>query len=161
MRWFGRRLPQVPTGNERFDLLRAQMMPATASHLAVPLRSVDPVGATVHGPRWAAIGLEAEQAAHAQLQRTRVLSTLHRVRERRLRQLQRRQQDLALTLVGAFVEQARGGHPRASAAELLTVAHDAFEDLLCEAFPTDCPLTSRTGLPKQPGPLTAEPRGSQ
>jgi hypothetical protein len=129
-----RRLPAVPTGFEYFDLLWSQLMPDAASYLAILPRSADRAWATEQGLRFVAIALLKQWAASDDLQRTPHHSTLHRVRERRLRLLQKQYHGQALTFVAALVDKARKRHPYASPAQLLTVARDAFKELLRTAF---------------------------
>lgn len=123
-------LPVVPTGYEYLDLLWSQLIPAAASYLAVLPRSANSAWATERGLRLVATSLLKQWAASDELQRTPNHSTLRRVRERHLRLMERQYQGRALTFVGALVDQARKQHPKASAAQLLTVARDAFRALL-------------------------------
>lgn len=134
---FRKRLPPVPTGYEYLDLLWSQLMPRAASYLDVLPSSPDPVWATEYGLRFVALGMLECQAVSAELHRTPPRSTLRRVRERRLHLLEQRQQDRALTLVAALVDQARKRFPKASPAQLLTVARDGFRGLLSAAFPVN------------------------
>lgn len=135
MQRFWKRLPVVPSGYEFEDLLWAEMAPMASSFLDVLPRSVDQAWATVYGLKFVAIGLVKYEAASTELRRTPRHSTLHRVRERRVAMLERRQQDLSLVFLGALVEQARTKHPRASPGQLLMVVRDEFRARLREAFP--------------------------
>lgn len=132
-----KQLPPVPTGYEYFDLLWSQLIPAAASYLAVLPQSADPAWATEHGLRFVAIGLFKQWAASDELRRTPNHSTLRHIRERHLRLMEKQYQCQALTFVGALVDQARKRHPKASPAQLLTVARDAFKELLRAVFPED------------------------
>jgi hypothetical protein len=130
MKLVRKRLPVVPTGYEYLDLLWSQLIPAAASYLAALPRSADSAWATERGLRFVATSLLKQWAASDEPQRTPNHSTLRRVRERHLRLMERQYQGQALTFVGALVDQARKQHPKASAAPLLTVARDAFRELL-------------------------------
>jgi len=130
-------LPDVPIGFEYFDLLWSQFIPDAASYVAILPRSADPAWATAQGLRFVAISLLRKRAASDELQRTPNHSTLHRVRERDLRLLEMQYHGQALTLVGALVAQASKQHPTASSAQLLTLAFDAFKELLRAVFPAD------------------------
>lgn len=137
MNLFRKKLPAVPTGYEYVDLLWSQLVPRAASFLEVLPRSADPVWATEYGLRFVELGLRECEEASAELRRTPTHSTLRRVRKRNLRRLEARYQNLALTLMGALVEQARTRYPKASPAQLFTVARDSFRDLLRATFPAD------------------------
>lgn len=127
-------MPEVPTGYEYFDLLWSQLIPDAASYVAVLPRAADPAWATELGLRSAAISLLRQWAVSDELQRTPTHSVLCRMRQRQLRLLERQYQGRALMVVGALVDQARKRHPKASPAQLLTVARDAFKALLRTAF---------------------------
>lgn len=137
MKLFRKKLPAVPSGYEYFDLLWSQLIPAAASYLAVLPRSADPIWATEYGLRFVVVGLLKKWAASDELQRTPNYSTLRRVRERHLHLLEQQYQGQALTLIGALVDQAREQHPKASPAQLLTAARDAFKALLSAEFPIE------------------------
>lgn len=130
-------LPAVPTGFENFDLLWSQLIPDAASYVAILPRSADPAWATADGLRFVAISLFKRWAASDELARTQYHSTLRRVRARHLQLLERRYHGQALTLVAALVDQAREAYPRASPAQLLTVARDGFKALMGSAFQPD------------------------
>ena len=130
-------LPEVPTGFEYFDLLWSQFIPDAASYVAILPRSADPAWATAQGLRFVAISLLGKWAASDELARTPNHSTLQRVRKRALGVLDRRYQGQTLTLIGALVDQARQQYPKASSAQLLTLARDGFKELLRAAFPFD------------------------
>lgn len=135
MRLFSKRLPPVPTGYEYIDLLWSLLVPRAASYLEVLPRTPDTVWATEYGLSFVELGLRECEAARAELQRTPTHSTLRLVRKRSLRRLEARYKDLALTLMGALVAQARKRYPKASPAQLFTVARDAFRDLLRASYP--------------------------
>lgn len=137
MNLFRKRLPPVPTGFEHLDLLWSQLIPDADSYVAILPRSANPAWATEHGLRFVATSLLKQWAASDELQRTPNRSTLRRVRERHLRLMEKQYQGQALTLIGALVDQARETHPKAPPAQLLTVARDAFKDLLRATFPAD------------------------
>lgn len=141
-----KKLPAVPTGFEYFDLLWSRLIPAAASYLAVLPRSADPAWATERGVRFVATSLFKKWAASDELQRTPNHSTLRRVRERHLRLMEKQYQGQALTFVGALVDQARKQHPKASAAQFLTVARDAFRELLRAVFPEDGDVPRPAGV---------------
>lgn len=130
-------LPEVPTGFEYFDLLWSQFIPDAAGYVAILPLSADPAWATAQGLRFVVISLLKRWAALDELARTPNHSTLHRVRERSLGVLDRQYQGQTLTLIGALVDQARRQHPKASSAQLLTMARDGFKELLCAVFPPD------------------------
>lgn len=130
MKLFGKRLPKVPTGFEVLDLMWSQMVPMAPGFLEVLPKSVDPVWGTRYGLLAVAAGLVQCEAAQAELQRTPAWTTLHRVRERRLKFLERRYQGLALTFMGALAMRARAEHAKASHAQVLTVVRDDFRELL-------------------------------
>lgn len=92
-------LPDVPTGFECFDLLWSQLIPDAASYVAILPRSAEPAWATAQGLRFVAISLLRKWAASDELERTPNHSTLHRVRERDLRLLEKQYHGQALTLV--------------------------------------------------------------
>ena len=129
-----KRLPEVPTGFEYLDLLWSQLIPDAASYLAILPRAADSKWATEEGLRFVAIALLKQWAASEELQRTPKHSTLRRVRERYLGLLEKQYHGQALTLVAALVDEARKRHPNASPAQLLTVARDAFKELLRATF---------------------------
>jgi hypothetical protein len=137
MKLFKKKLPAVPTGFEYLDLLWSQLIPDAPSYVAILPRSADPAWATAHGLRFVAIGLLKQWAASDELERTPKHSTLRRVRERHLRIMEKQYQGQALTFVGALVDKARKRYPKASPAQLLTVARDAFRELLRAVFPED------------------------
>lgn len=130
-------LPAVPTGFEYFDLLWSQFIPDAASYVAILPRAADPAWATAQGLRFVVISLLKRWAAIDELARTPSHSTLHRIRERSLGVLDRQYHGQTLTLIGALVDQARQRHPRASSAQLLTMARDGFKELLCAILPPD------------------------
>jgi hypothetical protein len=137
MRLSPKRLPTVPTGFEYFDLLWSRFIPDAASYIAILPRSADPAWATAQGLRFVVISLLKRWAAIDELARTPNCSTLHRVRERNLRLLDRQYQGQTLTLISALVDQARQQHPKASSAQLLTMARDGFKELLRAVLPPD------------------------
>ena len=148
MKLFRKKLPAVPTGYEYLDLLWSQLIPDAASYLAILPRSADPAWATAQGLRFVAIALFKKWKASDELQRTPNHSTLRRVRERHLRQMEKQYQSQALTFVGALVDQARTRYPKATAAQLLTVARDAFRELLQAVFPADGDAPPPAGVAK-------------
>ena len=82
MSWFTRRVPEVPTGYEYFDLLWSQLIPDATSYVAVLPRAADPAWATELGLRSAAVSLLRQWAASDELQRTPTHSVLRRMRQR-------------------------------------------------------------------------------
>jgi len=87
------------------------------------------------GLRFVALSLLKRSEASDQFQRTANYSTLRRGRERHLRQMERQYHGQDLTFAGALVDEARKRYPKATAAQLLTVARDALRDLLSAALP--------------------------
>lgn len=142
MRPSPKKLPAVPTGFECFDLLWSQLIPDAADYLAILPRSADPKWATAQGLRFVAISLFKRWAASDELQRTSTRSPLHRLRERNLRLLETQYQGQTLTLVAALVDEARKQYPKASSAQLLTLARDGFKELVSKAFSTESSHTN-------------------
>ena len=132
-----KKLPEVPTGFELFDLLWSRFIPDAASYVAILPRSADPAWATAQGLRVVVVSLFKRWAASDELARTPNRSTLHPIRERALGALDRQYHGQTLTLIAALVDQARQQYPKASSAQLLTLARDGFKELLRAAFPPD------------------------
>ena len=132
MRWPWKRLPDVPTGFERLDLLWSDMVPMAPGFLDVLPKNVEPIWGTQYGLLWVAASFRDCEAAQAALQRTLERTTLHRIRERQLKLLNRRHQERALNFLGALATEARTKHPKATAAQVLMVVRDEFRALLLE-----------------------------
>lgn len=130
MRFFKKRLPAVPTGHERNDLLWSDAVPYAPALIESLPKSVHAVWATPLGLRLLGRAIVAHHLADAELQRTPTSSPLHRLRARRRRFLQQQWYERAWLVAGALAEQARAEHPRATPEQLLMLVRDNFRALV-------------------------------
>lgn len=130
MRFFKKRLPAVPTGYERNDLLWSDAVPYAPALIESLPQSVHPVWATPLGLRLLGRAILAHHIADVELQRTPAGSPVHRMRARRRRLLQHQWFERAWLVAGALAEQARARYPRATPAQLLVLVRDDFRVLV-------------------------------